>query len=107
MISVSLSHLASPKIVNRSRNIEINDISTVKIMNLPLMYVFYKPKSLPHFGKLIHSNEVVVLLGRREPSRSCGWIIYTIQAINTGFKQAALHYVISIPHSLSDHGFLD
>jgi hypothetical protein len=64
---------------NRSRNIDNNDISTVKIMSLPLRYVFYKPKSLPHFGKLIHSNEVVALLGRRATPRRCGWIIYTIQ----------------------------
>jgi len=48
-------------------------------MSLPLRYVFYKPKSLPHFGKLMHSNEVVALLGRRELPRRCGWIIYTIQ----------------------------
>jgi hypothetical protein len=81
MISISLSHLATPKIANRSRNIEINDISTVKIMSIPLRYVFYKLKNLPHFGKLMHSNEVVALLGRRETPRRCGWIIYTIHAI--------------------------
>jgi hypothetical protein len=79
MISISLSHLTTPKIAKRSRNIEVNDISTVKIMSLPLRYVFYKPKSLPHFGKLMKSNEVVALLGRREPPRRCGWNIYTIQ----------------------------
>jgi len=44
-----------------------------------LRYVFYKPKSLPHFGKLMHSNEVVALFGRREPPRRYGWIIYTLQ----------------------------
>jgi hypothetical protein len=78
MISISLSHSASPKIANKSRNREINDISIVNIMSLSLRYVFYKPKSLPHFGKLMHSNEVVALFGRREPPRRYGWIIYTL-----------------------------
>jgi hypothetical protein len=81
MISISFSHLATPKIANKLRNIEINDISTVKIMSLPLRYVFYKPKSLPHFGMLMHPNEVVSLLGRRKPPRRCGWIIYTIHGV--------------------------
>src|SRR4030066_1259121 len=63
MFSISLSHLTTPKIANRSRNIDVNDISTVKIMSLPLRYVFYKLKSLPHFGKLIYTNEVVACLG--------------------------------------------
>src|SRR4030042_2494353 len=79
MISISLSHLATPKIANRSRNIEVNDIINVKIINLPLRDCVLQAKSLPHFGKLTQSNEVVASLGRREPPRRCGWIIYTIQ----------------------------
>jgi hypothetical protein len=42
--------------------------------------VFYKPRSLPHFGKLMQTNEVVALLGMRRLSRSCGWSFYTIHA---------------------------
>jgi hypothetical protein len=35
-------------------------------MSLPLRAViFYKPKSLPHIGKLMQSNEVIALLGMR------------------------------------------
>jgi len=64
----------------RSRERENNDISNVKIMSLSLRaIVFYKPKSLPHFGKLMQTNEVITLLGVRRLSRMCGWIIYTIQ----------------------------
>jgi len=54
-------------------NRENNDISSVKIMSLPLRaMVFYKPKSLPHFGKLIQTNEVVALLRMRRLFRRCG-----------------------------------
>jgi hypothetical protein len=78
-ISRSLSLLARPRIANRSRDRENNDISSVKITILPLRaMVFYKPNSLPHFGKLMQTNEVVALLGMRRLSRRCGWIIYTI-----------------------------
>jgi hypothetical protein len=101
MISISLSHLTTPKIANRSRNIEVNDISTVKIMSLSLRYVFYKPKSLPHFGKLMHSNEVVTLLGRAEPPGRCGWIIYTIQDQITGIGRDE----ICVPISQSARGW--
>jgi hypothetical protein len=89
MISKSLSLLATPMIANRSRDKENNDISSVKIISLPLRaMVFYKPKSLPHFGKLMQTNEVVILLGMRRLSRRCGWIIYTIQGIGWMALQA-------------------
>jgi hypothetical protein len=91
MISRSLSLLARPRIANRSRDREKNDISSVKIMNHPLrVMVFYKPKSLPHFGKLMQTNEVVALLGMRRLSRRCGWSFYTIQA--------GPHYRVALQH---------
>jgi hypothetical protein len=65
MISKSLLLVEIPKIANRSRNMDNNDISTVRIMSFPLKHVFYKPKSLPQFGMLMQSNEVVALLGMR------------------------------------------
>jgi len=50
----------------RSRDRENNDTSSEKIMSLSLRaIVFYKPKSLPHFGKLMQTNEVVILRMRR------------------------------------------
>jgi hypothetical protein len=56
-------------------------------MSLPLRtMVFYKPKSLPHFGKLMQTNEVVALLGMRRLSRRCGWSFYTIQASDAQTK---------------------
>jgi len=67
-------------IANRSRDREKNDISSVKIMSLPLRtMVFYKSKSLPLFGKLMQTNEVVALLVMRRLSRRRGWSFYTIQ----------------------------
>jgi len=74
-VSRSLSLLARPRIANRSRDRESNDISKVKIMSLPLraMVFYYKSKSLPHFGKLMQTNEVATLLGIRRLSRRCGW----------------------------------
>ena len=66
MISKSLSLLATPMIAIRSRDRENNDTSSEKIMSLSLRaIVFYKPKSLPHFGKLMQTNEVVILRMRR------------------------------------------
>jgi N-acyl-D-aspartate/D-glutamate deacylase len=66
----------------RSRDRENNDTSSEKIMSLSLKaIVFYKPKSLPNFGKLMQDNEVFTFLGMRRLSRRCGWIIYTIQAV--------------------------
>jgi hypothetical protein len=54
MISRYLPLLARPRIANRSRDREKNDISSVKILSLPLRaMVFYKLKNLPHFGKLM------------------------------------------------------
>ena len=80
------------RIVNRSRDRENNDISSVKIMSLPLRaMVFYKPKSLPNIGKLMLTNEVVALLVMRRLFRRCGWIIYTIQVLkDTPFENIRL-----------------
>ena len=68
-------------IANRSRDKENNDISSEKIMSLPIRaIVFYKPKSLPHFGKLGQSNKAVTFLGVRKLCKMNGRIIYTILA---------------------------
>jgi hypothetical protein len=93
MISKSLSLLATPIIAIRSRDRENNDISSEKIVSLSLRaIVFYKPKSLPLFGKLMQTNEVVTLLETRRLSRMCGWIICTIQAV-CGSVTFRLYYV--------------
>lgn len=64
----------------KSRNREKNGIGSEKIMSLSLKaIIFYKPKSLPHFGKLMQFNEIITLLGMRRLSSRCGWIICTIQ----------------------------
>jgi hypothetical protein len=80
-ISKSLSLLDILKMANRSKNMENNDISSVRIMNLPLRYWFYKSNSLPHIGMLFQYNEDIAFLRASWLARRCGWNIYTLQDI--------------------------
>jgi hypothetical protein len=53
------------------------------------MVSHYRSTGLPHFGKLMQTDEVVALLGMRRLSSHCGWIIYTIQAARKARRLAA------------------